>query len=99
MANSPNTTWIVSCVTMKSRRNGSMDILHCDGRSYRSEKYARGRYDSVVRSYEEAGYSIDEIDCFGEKIGEGVCACKNKGGIMNEYAIIYMTRNPVWTPG
>ena len=97
MANSSNTTWIVSCVSIRTRRNGSVDILHCDGRSYRNEKYARDRYCSIINSFEEGGYSIEEIDCFGEKIGEGVCAFKNKGGIVNEYTVIYMTRNPVWS--
>lgn len=97
MSNSSNTTWIVSCITMRSRRNGSVDILHCDGRSYRNEKYARDRLESIVKSFEEAGYSLEEICCFGEKTGEGVCACKNRGGIGNEYSVAFLTRNPVWS--
>lgn len=98
MANSSNTTWIVSCMSFRTKRNGSVDILHCDGRSYRSEQYARDRYNDVVDSLNESGYSLEEIGNFGDKVCEGVCGCKNKGGSSNEYTTVYITRNPVWTP-
>lgn len=90
MPNSTNTSWIVSCV--KIDRSGRKPVVkHCDSRSYRHEKYALERYEAVVESLEEQGYSIEKMDVSDDEEYEGVCAFSK-----TSFAVVYIDRNPVW---
>lgn len=94
MANSVNTTWIVSCVIWKKPKCGLPDIGHCDSRSYRKEGYARERFDAIVDSLKYDGFAIADLDVpYGESY-EGIRASKKS----DVYAVVYIDKNPVWRP-
>ena len=101
MANSQNTTWVVSCVIWTNSRNGIPIIKHTDGRSYRREEYARARYNAIVKSLEESGHEIVKIDDSCGKSGEGIRAFdiydKKKRNV-STYTVVFIDRNPVWNP-
>lgn len=94
MANSNNTTWLVSCVMWKRCSGGLPDVTHCDSRSYRKEWYARERFDAIIDSLKYDGFAIADLDVpYGESY-EGIRASKKSG----VYAVVYIDRNPVWKP-
>lgn len=99
MANSENTLWIVSCVRFGKNRNGNIDVGNCNGRAYRSEKYARGRYNAILDSLKEEGYSISKIKVPENEEYEGIRArrSRTKNGTEHvDHLILYLDRNPVW---
>jgi hypothetical protein len=100
LPNSANTAWIVSCVIWSNARNGIPIIKHIDGRSYRREEYARARYNSIVKSLEESGHEIVELDDSCGKSCEGIRAfdiCDKKKRNVSSYTVVFITRNPVWS--
>lgn len=101
MANSSNTTWIVGCVIWTNANNGIPVIKHVDGRSYRREEYARSRYNAIVKSLEETGHHIVELDESCGKMSEGIRAFDSVGKKKrNEstYTVVFLDRNPMWKP-
>ena len=92
LPNSTNTSWIVCCVLWRARPDGIPDITHCDGHSYRSEDNAMERFDDLIQSFKERGYSIRKIkvppraDYFGYSL-------RSQSGVQG---VVYIDRNPVY---
>ena len=92
LANSPNTTWIVSCVIWKNSKGGLPNVTHCNSRSFRREDYARERFDSIIDSLIEDGFDIEKLEVPERESYEGIRACRKSV----VHAVVYIDRNPVW---
>lgn len=93
MPNSNNTAWIVSYVLWRPTHEGIPDILNCDSRSFRSERYANDRYKELIKSFRENGFMLREIavddkkDYFGYRL-------RSPSGAQG---VVFIDRNPVYT--
>ena len=101
MANSSNPLSSVSVVKWKMSRNGLPVVTHCNCRSFRSDDNLNERYDAVVTSLKEQGYSLAplEVPEWEDYIGvRGRRVSKSLERYSTEYVVVFIDRNPVWDP-
>ena len=99
MAISSNTLWIVTCIKWRNARNGIPIIGNCNSRAYRNEKYARDRYDAILKSVQEFGYKMVPLDVPDNEEYEGYKGhyrpnpCERGN---SNYILVFLDRNPIW---
>ena len=85
--------WIVSVVQWTTDESGKVTITQHDAKAFRNTKYASDRFDDVVESLTDRGYSMRETeyghlnDMYGFRVrddGASVTTC---------HAAVFMGRN------
>ena len=69
-------------------------VTHCDGRTYRFEEHAMERFNTLVDSFRERGYEIEDLDIPNNQHYFGVSVCTKTGNC----GVVYVDRNPVYRP-
>ena len=93
-----NGLWIVSVVKWHVTRNGIPIVGNCNSRAYRSEKYARDRYQSVLESLKNHGYyliPLDEPECGNYEGMKGRSVSDENSRYSTSYVVVYIDRNSV----